>query len=214
MLGVGGRSRERVSGRADRPPGSRGGGRGSDSRLVRVVEVLAIAIASLVLSVGLIALLSGYFAGRDQGGVTGVDTGPGLAFADLGHRGLAPGEPRAAYNSNPPTSGPHLPAAVPRDGVPLSDDQLLEALQMGDVVIFYGTSRPPAGLEQFARSVAPPFTAALAAIGETVIIAPRPGTDGLVAAAWTHLLSVRGVSDPQLREFVAYWLGRGAPGVR
>jgi len=175
--------------------------------------VLAIAVASLVLSVGLIVLLSGYFAGRDQPGVSGAGTGPGQAFADLGHGVLAPGQPRPAYNSDPPTSGAHLAAAVTSDGVPLTDDQLLGALQEGDVVIFYGTRQPPAGLEQLAHSVAPSFTPALAAIGETVIVAPRPGTVGLVAAAWTHLLRVPGPTDPQLREFVGFWLGRGAPDV-
>ncbi|HUA46402.1 MAG TPA: DUF3105 domain-containing protein [Solirubrobacteraceae bacterium] len=178
-----------------------------------MLEVLAIAIASLVLSVGLIVLLSGYFAGRDQPGVSGAGTGPGQAFADLGHGALAPGQPRPAYNSDPPTSGPHVADAVTRNGVPITDDQLLGALQEGDVVIFYGTRQPPAGLDQFARSVAPPFTPALAAIGETVIIAPRPSTMGLVAAAWTHLLRVPGPTDPQLRDFVEFWLGRGAPGV-
>jgi hypothetical protein len=64
------------------------------------------------------------------------------------------------------------------------------------------------------RSVAPAFTPALASLGETVIVAPRPGTNGLMAAAWTHLLQVNGPTDPQLRDFVSFWLGRGAPGTR
>jgi hypothetical protein len=177
---------------------------------MRVVERVAIVLASLVLSVGLIVLLSGYFTGRDQAGVSGAGAGPGQVFPDLGHRALRPGQARPAYNSNPPTSGAHVPAPVTDEGAPLTDDQLLQALQTGDVVIFYGGRRPPAGLAQFARSVAPPFTPALAATGDTVILAPRPGTDGLVAAAWTHLLRVGKPSDPLLAQFVGYWLGRGA----
>ena len=39
-------------------------------------SAIAIVVASLVLSVGLIALLSGFFAGRDQAGVAGAQTGP------------------------------------------------------------------------------------------------------------------------------------------
>lgn len=188
--------------------------RAPGSRLIRVVEVLAIVLASLVLSVGLIVLVSGYFTSRDQAGVSGAASGPGQAFADLGHGTLAPGQPPPAYNSDPPTSGAHAADAVTRDGAALGDNQLLQALEMGDVVIFYGSHQPPAGLAQFARSVAPAFTPALAAIGETVIIAPRPGTRGLVATAWTHLLQTNGPSDPQLRDFVDFWLGRGAPGIR
>jgi len=183
-----------------------------ESRLARWLERLAILVASLALSVGLIILLSGFFAGRDQAGVSGPGTGPGQAFADLGHAALRPGEPRPAYDSNPPTSGAHLTRAVTRAGTPLSDDQLLSALQAGDVVILYGGARPPAGLEQFARSAAPPFTPELAATGDAVILAPRPRTAGILALAWGHMLRVGHASDPLLREFVGFWLGRGAPG--
>jgi hypothetical protein len=101
---------------------------------------------------------------------------------------------------------------VTRDEAPLTDDQLLQALQVGDVVIVYGSPRPPAGLERLARSVAPPVTPALAATGDAVILAPRPGTAGVVALAWAHLLRVQGASDPALRQFIGFWLGRGAPG--
>lgn len=204
----------RFGGRTYRSRGRGSSSPPAESRLLRIVERVGIALASVALSIGLIILLSGYFAGRDQPGVSGSGTGPGQAYTDLGHAVLAPGQPRPAYNSDPPTSGPHMPALVTRDGAQLSDDQLLQALELGDIVIFYGTRQPPAGLEQFASSVAPRFTPALAATGETVIVAPRAGTHGLVAAAWTHLLRVGSPRDPQLREFVGFWLGRGAPGVR
>jgi len=183
----------------------------AESRLIRVIERLAILVASLVLSVGLIALLSGYFAGRDQAGVAGAANGPGQAYRDLGHAVLKPGQPRPAYSSNPPTSGPHVPRAVMRDAAPLSDDQLLQALQVGDIVIFYGTRQPPPALTRFVNSAAPPFTPSLAATGNAVIVAARPGTVGLVAAAWAHLASVKTASDPLLGQFVSFWLGRGAP---
>jgi Protein of unknown function (DUF3105) len=186
--------------------------RPGDSRLVRVVERIAIGVASLVLSIGLILLLSGYFAGRDQAAVSGGTSGPGQAFSDLGHAALSPGQPRPVYNSDPPTSGAHNSQAVTRDGATLTDDQLLQALQLGDVVIVYGTKQPPPGLTEFASTAAPPFTPALAATGDAVILARRPGTAGLVALAWTHLLRVSSPSDPQLGQFVSFWLGRGAPG--
>ena len=103
-----------------------------ESRLVRVVERVAIGIASLALSIGLIMLLSGYFAGRDQAGGVGRSSGPGQAFRDLGHAALRPGQPHPSYNSNPPTSGAHVPEAVTSDDATLNDDQLLEALQVGE----------------------------------------------------------------------------------
>lgn len=191
---------------------TRRGPQGVDSRLGRVLERLLILLASLALSVGLIVVLSGFFAGRDQPGVSGAGTGPGQAFADLGHGVLRPGQPHPRYDSNPPTSGAHVPEPVTRDGAPLSDDQLLSALELGDVVIVYGAGHPPAGLAQFASSVAPPFTSSLAATGDAVILSPRPGTPGLVALAWAHLLRLPHVSVPDLKVFVGFWLGRGAPG--
>jgi Protein of unknown function (DUF3105) len=182
-----------------------------DSRVIRVVELVAIGLASLVLSVGLILLLSGYFAGRDQAAISGGTSGPGQAFPDLGHAALTPGQPHPSYNSNPPTSGAHVPEAVTGDEANLNDDQLLEALQLGNVVIVYGTRSPPAGLTQFTRLVAPAFTPALAASGDAVILARRPGARGLAALAWAHLLRVNTASDPALGQFVTFWLGRGAP---
>jgi Protein of unknown function (DUF3105) len=178
----------------------------------RWLERSAVVIASLVIAVLIIVLLSGGIAGtQDDPGVTGGQTGPGIAYRDLGDLHLQPGQPRPSYDSDPPTSGTHKPVNVTRDQSTISDDQLLQALQVGDVVLMYGTRTPPAGLTQLAARSAPPFTAALAATGGAVILARRPGTDGVVALAWTHILRADDPADAQLPGFIQYWLGRGAP---
>ena len=177
----------------------------------RLAERLAIAVASLALAVGLIALLSGFFAGRDQPGVSGAPAGPGQAFPDRGHGTLRPGQPHPRYDSDPPTSGAHVPEPVRHNEARINDDQILEALELGDVVIVYGARNPPPGLLSVARSMAPRFSPALAAAGQAVILAHRPGRPGLEALAWAHLLKASGPSDPRLRQFVEFWLGRGAP---
>lgn len=182
------------------------------SRTAVALERAAIALASLALSIGLIALLSGFFAGRDQAGVSAPSGPPGQAVASLGDRHLAAGQPDPAYGSDPPTSGAHHVVAVRRDGVALSDDQTLEALELGDVIVFYGGGHPPPGLSALAETIAGPFSPALAAGGQAVLIAPRVGVNGLVAVAWAHMLRVAAPGDPRLRQFLAYWLGRGAGG--
>jgi hypothetical protein len=183
------------------------------ARVIRLLERSAIVLLSLALSIGVIAVLSGgLLAGRDQPGVSGNGSGPGVQYRDLGDARLAPGQRRPAYDSQPPTSGPHLPATVKRDESELSDDQLLQSLAAGDVVIMYGTRRPPAGLRSLALEIAAPFTPALAAVGQAVILARRPGAAGLTGSAWTHLVSVNSPNDPLLREFIQAYLGRGAPG--
>ena len=71
------------------------------------------------------------------------------------------------------------------------------------------TATPP-GVFPCAATAAP-FTPALAAAGQAVVLARRPRTGGLVALSWAHMLRVGSPGDPLLRSFIDYWLGRGAP---
>lgn len=175
------------------------------------LEWVAIVVVSLVVAAAAIALLSGYFAGQDTPGVSGSASAPGIAIKDMGDAHLSPGAPVPHYDSNPPTSGAHVPVPVTRDDAVLSDNQLLQALQLGNVVLMYGTGSPPDGLEQLARSSAGPFSPALAATGQAVILARRPGIGGIVALAWARLLHVSSPSSSSLGPFITYWLGKGAP---
>ncbi len=175
------------------------------------LERAAIGVASLLLALGLIALLSGFFTSRDQAQVSGPPAQIGEQFRDLGHARLRPGQPRPRYNSDPPTSGAHIPAVILRDQTELSTDQVLEALQAGDVVIMYGGQTPPPELVRLQRAVAGPFKPALAAAGQAVVLGRRPGTSGLIGLAWAHMVHVSGPEDRLLRAFAEYWLGRGAP---
>jgi hypothetical protein len=179
----------------------------------RLIERLLIIVASFAVAIGVIALLSGgLLAGHDSPGVSGAASGPGVAFPDQGNAHLKPGQAPPRYDSEPPTSGPHRPAATDRNGAQLTDDQLLQALSVGDVVFMYGTPRPPAGLTAVADGIAPAaFSPALAATGQAVVLAYRPGTTGVIGLAWAHMVHVRSPTDPTLRSFGQYWLGRGAP---
>jgi hypothetical protein len=177
---------------------------------MRLAERVAILVASLALSFGLIALLSGFFQNRDTGNLAGSSVSPGRAFRDMGNAPLRQGERRPVYDSSPPTSGPHVLEPVTQDEARLSDDQLLSALALGDVVILYGTSRPPSALTALARSLAGPFTPTLAATGQSVILAPHRRSAGFVGLAWAHMIRVPRATDPRLSRFASYWLGRGA----
>jgi hypothetical protein len=176
----------------------------------RWLERAAIALAGLGLAVAVIAVLSGGLAGgRDNPGLT-MHTDPaaqGTAYRDQGDGRLTPGSTRPAYDSRPPTSGPHAAAAIQRNGATISDD-LLQALSLGDVVFMYSSPRPPRGLQMVADSVAPRFTPSLAAAGQTVILARRAGLSQITALAWTRIL--RSDESGDLRAFAQAWLGRGA----
>jgi hypothetical protein len=179
------------------------------ARRVLWIERTAIALCSLALAVVLISLLSGYFTGHDPSAVSG-GTEVGLKFVDQGNGLLAPGAPRPRYDSNPPTSGLHVPLPVIADEATLNDDQILDALAAGNVVILYATPAPPPHLASLARALAGPFSAALARAGQAVILGRRAGTKGLLALAWTRMLSVGSPSDPLLQQFVQQYLGHGA----
>lgn len=71
---------------------------------VRQLERVAIALAPLVLAFGLIAAFSGFFAGRDQPGVSGSQAEPGQVFRDLGHAHLQ------ETNPDPSTTPARQPA--------------------------------------------------------------------------------------------------------
>lgn len=176
---------------------------------------VGIAFLTLAVALGGVILLLLFLQGRDRSQV-GRGSGaaaaePGQVFPDRGREHIAPGErPDAPYASNPPTSGAHVPVAVRRDAARLTDDQLLHALELGDVVLLYGTPRPPAGARELAQRLAGPFDPALAASGQAVVLGYRPRTDGVVALAWRHMLRAPSADDPALEEFASYWLGRGA----
>jgi hypothetical protein len=173
------------------------------------IERTAIAVASLALAVVLIALASGYFTGHDPGSVGG---GPriGETFLDQGNELIGRGALRPPYDSDPPTSGPHVPVPVRRDQAELSDDQMLQALSLGDVLFVYGTARPPAGLAALATKLAGRFRPSLAASGLAVVLAHVPGTSGVIALAWTRMLRLPALDATLLSDFTQDWLGRGA----
>lgn len=188
------------------------------SRLSKVLERIAIGIVSLAVAFGAIALLSGYFTSHDPGGVTGSLSGPGLVYKDLGDAHLAPGAARPKYDSNPPTSGPHVPTPVLKDRTVLTANEILTALAAGDVVLMYGGATPPPGLAELARATAGPFSPALAAAGDAVVLARLPGINGIIALAWTRMLPITGMvrvtggDDGVLKQFIQSWLGQGATG--
>jgi len=183
------------------------------------LERAAIVVISFLVAIGAIVLLSGFFSSRDQGGVSGVLSGPGLVYKDLGDATLKPGQRHPAYDSAPPTSGAHFAAPVRSDASVLDVNQILTALAAGDVILMYGGPKPPPGLAALATSTSGgSFSPALAEAGEAVILARLPGINGIEALSWTRILPITGLvrltarDDALLKQFVDAWLGRGATG--
>jgi hypothetical protein len=164
--------------------------------------VYALAISGLAAAACLVLIT--ILANRDSSGVSKA-SGPGTLQPDRGSAHVNGPRTPASAPDDPPTSGPHRPEPVTRDGVPLSDDQLLEALHLGNVVFAYDGS--PAALKKIQDEVSGPFDPELAAAGQAVILDRRPGVKATVARAWRREL--RSDDPARLREFADAWLGQG-----
>jgi hypothetical protein len=159
----------------------------------RRLRRLGLGLLTVLVALGGFVLVVLFFEGRDSSQV------PNAA----GSRG-APGQVVTDQQRA------QAPARIGRDAVALSEDQLLHALELGDVVLVYGTSAPPPQLKALQRKVSGPFDPVLAANGAAVVLAYRAGTNGVEALAWRRILRASGPADPALEDFADYWLGRGA----
>src|SRR3954452_91874 len=174
-------------------------------RAAFVVAVVVVAAAALL---GLQLVLSA----RDDPGIpSSAARGPGVELPDRGHRHTRAPAAAGEQAGGPPASGPHRPEPIRADRTTLDEDQILHALEQGNVVLLYGTAQPPRPLVAVQQAVAfAPFTPGLARDGQAVVLARRAGLRGVVALAWRHRLSTGRAGDPALRDFGEYWLGRGA----
>jgi len=159
----------------------------------RRLRRLGVALLTLLVALGGFVLVLLFFESRDSSQVPGSTTAQ------------APGQPVTQQRSA------RTPAAIRHDGVRLTQDQVLHALALGDVVLLYGGSGsapPPAALRALQQRVSGPFDPVLAANGAAVILGASRGTSGVTALAWGRVMHAPSASDPALEQFSSYWLGR------
>ena len=170
-------------------------------RTLIVALGVAVAVAGLV---GLMLVLSA----RDDSQLSAAPVGPGELQPDRGASHDAAAQPSGA---TPATSGTHRPDLVTRDRTTLTDDEIIHALELGNVVILYDAPDPGTALERLQDDVSGPFDAELAAAGQAVILARRKGAGPATALAWRRILKTDDPAAPELRVFAEAWLGRGLP---
>jgi hypothetical protein len=176
-----------------------------------VTRILAVVAGVLVLAGGLVALVIA-FSSRDDAGVDRAATGPGQLEPDRGARHLTDHQHAKVPAGTLPTSGAHAVEGITRDARRLNDDQILHALELGDVVLAYAAAEPPAALRRLQRRLTGPFDAELAAAGQAVVLARLDAARTATALAWRRELKVDDPADPRLQDFAEAWLGRGASG--
>jgi Protein of unknown function (DUF3105) len=149
-------------------------------------------IVVLVLAAGVV----GYFAYRAQANL------PGAQFPDQGNRHIASAEtPHEPYNSEPPTSGPHLPYIAPW-GVhtrPIVQELQVHNLEDGGVLVQYNCECP---------EVVEKLKAIVQRYDRFVILAPYPGMKPTIAlTAWTRLDTMSEVDEARIVRFIEAYRG-------
>lgn len=130
---------------------------------------------------------------------------PGAPVPDQGRPHVALGTP-FAYNSNPPTSGPHFGNIAEwgayREEIP--DQILIHNLEHGGIWISYRPGVASSTVEQ--------LEAIVKEFGRKVILAPRPANDRDVAlTAWNRLDTFfeGEFSEERVRAFIRAWRNKG-----
>ena len=162
--------------------------RGRTSRRRRTI--LAIAV------VALLVVVVGYFAYRAQASL------PGTQFRDQGNLHIAsPESQHEPYNSDPPTSGPHLPYIAPW-GVhtrPIPRELQVHNLEDGGVVVQYNCTCP---------EVVDKLAAIVRKYPTQVVLAPYPTMSSRLAlTAWTRLETLDDVDEARIERFIRAYRG-------
>jgi hypothetical protein len=143
-----------------------------------------------------VAVAVGYFAYRAAADL------PGSAAQDQGNMHIATeAESRVAYNTDPPTSGPHLPYIAPW-GVhtrPIPPELQVHNLEDGGVLVQYNCDCPDivARLQEIVQRY-----------DRYVILAPYPSMKTRIAlTAWTRIDTMDQLDEGRVRRFIDAYRG-------
>ncbi|HET8760471.1 MAG TPA: DUF3105 domain-containing protein, partial [Nitrospiria bacterium] len=130
--------------------------------------------------------------------------GPGIAVSGLGNEHVeTPFGEHAAYNSNPPTSGPHTPylADWGVHKAPIAPETQVHNLEDGGVLIQYSC---PTACPDLAAKLE-----ALAGKYERVVIAPYPlMTQRIALTAWERIDLLTDYDEARVTAFVDAYIGK------
>lgn len=182
------------------------------------IGLLSIAIVLII--TGSVVVYTVFFAGADSPNGDEFESQP---LPDRGDASLLAGVEQfpsegaehvphgteIAYETMPPTSGPHYDQAASAgfytERQPLGE--LVHSLEHGAVVIYYDpaeiTPEAQESLERFAATHTGPW--------RSVIVVPSPVEDPapFVLTAWRHKLDMESYDRDVVRAFIAEYLGRG-----
>jgi hypothetical protein len=164
-------------------------------------KVASAAQTAIVYLVGALLLAgAGYWAyGKWSAG------SPGEFVKSLGNRHIAEAEVGlTTYNSNPPTSGPHLPMiadwGVQKD--PVTKELQVHNLEDGGVVVQYNCPAADSGCKPLVDKLAD-----IARRYDRVLLAPYPGMSEKIAlTAWTRIDKMNDFDEKRIVRFIEAYI--------
>jgi hypothetical protein len=146
----------------------------------------------------IVAAAIGYFTYRSMSAM------PGALMADQGNLHInTEKDPHEPYNSDPPTSGPHMPYIAPW-GVhtePISKELQVHNLEDGGVMVQYNC---PSGCPDLVEKL----KGIVSRYPEFVILAPYPGMKTRIAlTAWTRIDQFDEFDEARIRRFIDAYKG-------
>lgn len=153
-------------------------------------------VGASVAAVAVLAVAVGWFAYRASANL------PGEKLPDLGNLHIQTvSDPHVPYNSQPPTSGPHLPYLAPW-GVhtrPIPDQLQVHNLEDGGVMVQYNCTC--AELVDKLRDIVSRYD-------KFVVLAPYPGMKTRIAlTAWTRLDRFEEFDEKRIVRFIDAYRG-------
>jgi hypothetical protein len=145
-----------------------------------------------------VAAAVGWFAYQSAANLPGTPV-PSMGNAHIQTAGV----PHPPYNSDPPTSGPHLPSVAPW-GVhaePIPKELQVHNLEDGGVLIQYNCPQGCPDLIEKLKAIVSRYE-------RHVILAPYPGMDKRMAlTAWTRIDKFDEFDEKRIRRFIDAYRG-------
>ena len=121
----------------------------------------------------------------------------GEKMPDQGGGHVAEGKKHPAYNSNPPTSGPHW-AGVAGPGIktkPTPDELVLHSMEHGAAVVWYREGLEQAEIDEITEAFA-------SADGKKIMLARKALDVPVALTSWGYLLKLDMVDGVKIKEFI------------
>lgn len=158
------------------------------------------AFVIFVIAIFSYAVVKGYLFPTSGGG------SPGNSVRSLGNQHVVPGESHIAYNSDPPTSGPHYQqiATWGIHSTPVEKELQIHNLEDGGVMVQYNC-------DSLDEKTCGELVASLRAISkryDKAILAPYSGMDRVIAlTAWGRIDKFDEFDNERIERFISAYIG-------